>query len=170
MWRQRSPTSDERPFLTVTHGGSTGCDFCRQRTLDAEALCVGAGRGRGKQLGRLERAILLSTARSQAGLGSYHEGRRTPVLAEETDMSQQTALRSSATRLRAAGLITLRRSTPLETDLYLKAGYETGAISRPTAGDRDRLRTRLSKVHWSRRTLLGDGVVIAYRDVRDQRG
>ena len=26
------------------------------------------------------------------------------------------------------GLVTLRRSTPLETELYLKAGDETGAV------------------------------------------
>lgn len=170
MWPQRNPISDERPFVHVTHKGSADCAFCQQRTLDATGLRLGGGHGRGKQLGRLERGILLRTARSQAGFGSHHEGRRTPLLSETYNVSRQTALRAAAARLQEVGLVTLRRSTPLETDLYLKAGYETGAVARPVAGDLNQLRRRLAKVHWGRRTLLGDGVVIAYRDALETAG
>lgn len=165
MWNQDNPISDERPLLDIAQAGSSDCHLCRQRTLDADSLRVGSGRGRGKQLGRLERAVLLGAGRSQAGMGSLNECRRVPVLASDFNVVQQTALRAAASRLREIGLITLRRSTTYETDVYLKSGYETGKLPQPTRGHPDPLRRRLAKAHWSRRTLLGEGIAISYRDV-----
>lgn len=146
------------------------CPHCAERERLADELRHGPGDGRGKQLGQLERRVLLMSAPWQREHGAWMLEPRVPLLAAGSTTSAQTGLRAAASRVCAAGLISLRRGTLLDADTFLRNTYVGGGRDLPVPGQVDPLRRRLAHARWSRRTLLGEGFVILYRDVLETPG
>jgi len=154
--------------LDIAQAGSSDCHpIASSGRSTLIRLRVGSGPCRGKQLGRLERAVLLGAGRSQAGMGlsTKCKARSSPGGGLQRSATDGTPGRP-ASRLREVGLAsTLRRSTTYETDVYLKYRLRNRKLQQPTHGHPDPLRSDWLKAHWSRRTLLGEGIAISYRDV-----
>lgn len=166
FWRAEGPSDVALGSLPrCPPSGRDRCPHCLERQRLADLLRDGLGGGRGKQLGRVERDVLLMSAPWQRELGGMMLRPWTPLLAEDSTTSTQTAMRAAASRICAAGLISLRRGTHGDTEMFLRGAYASGERARPSRGVVDPLRRRLAHARWSRRTLLGEGIVILYRDV-----